>query len=74
MNNVATATRKCAKPSKGNNQGANGGNKQRVVPYVPGLKIKYLVPDPFGTGDGFETMAPNQTEGQSLFGNAFSNN
>ena len=24
--------------------------------------------------DGFETMAPNQTEGQSLFGNAFSNN
>ena len=50
MNNVTTATRKCAKPSKGNNQGANGGNKQRVVPYVPGLKIKYLVPDPFGTG------------------------
>ena len=23
---------------------------RRVVPYVPGLKIKYLVPDPFGTG------------------------
>ena len=23
---------------------------RRVIPYVPGLKIKYLVPDPFGTG------------------------
>lgn len=50
MDNIINATKSSTKPLKGNGQGTNGGGKQRVVPYVPGLKIKYLVPDPFGTG------------------------
>lgn len=50
MDNITNATKSNTKPLKGNGQGTNGGGRQRVVPYVPGLKIKYLVPDPFGTG------------------------
>lgn len=46
MKTTTNTSKKTAKPVKKDapKQG------QRVVPYVPGLKIKYLVPDPFGTG------------------------
>ena len=46
MDKQTNSTPKTTKPAS--NGSTNKG--KRVVPYVPGLKIKYLVPDPFGTG------------------------
>ena len=45
MNTVMNTSKKAAPVKK-----ETPKPRPRVTPYVPGLKVKYLVPDPFGTG------------------------
>ena len=48
MNTVNNTSKKTAQPIR--KDAPKPQPARRVTPYVPGLKIKYLVPDPFGTG------------------------